>query len=125
MSKVEYIISCRNPSKVLPDTLYYCASQKGITNATSSEELAWEKDPTLAKVFTSVETVAIAIDCLRTLGFQSIQVLQKIIKFEPVDTQSFTETITKQKIRDILNTIPDDDIDFLVKHADLDLTSVT
>ena len=125
MSKVEYIISCRNPSKVLPDTLYFCNSKQGIINATSSEEFTWDKDPTLANVFTSVEPVACTIDCLRRLGFTSIQVLQKIIKFEPVDTESFTETITKQKIKDILNTIPDDDIDFLVKHADLDLTSVT
>ena len=125
MSEVKYIISCRNPSKCLPDTLYYCAANGGITKAESSKELLWDKDPTLARVYTSVEPVAIAIDRLNFLGVQQVQVLQKIVKFEPVDTESFTETITKNKIRDILNTIPDDDIDFLVKHADLDLTSVT
>ena len=125
MSKIEYIISCRNPSKCLPDTLYYCSAKAGIVNAKSTKELTWEKDPTLARIFSSVETVAIAIDCLNILGMPKVQVLQKIIKFEPIDTQSFTETITKKKIKDILNTIPDDDIDFLVKHADLDLTSVT
>ena len=125
MSEVKYIISCRNPSKVLPDILYYCAAPSGLVHAKSQSDLVWDKDPTCAKVFVSVERCLLALDRLHSLGIHSVQVLEKLTIYEVVDSDSFAETITKQKIRDILNTIPDDDIDFLVKHADLDLTSVT
>lgn len=125
MSDVKYIISCRNPSKCLPDTLYYCSAKSGIANAKRNDDIIYDKDSACARVFTSAESVARTVSRLNILGVHQVQVLQKIIKLEPVDTRNFSEIITKQKIKDILNTIPDDDIDFLVKHADLDLTSVT
>ena len=125
MSDVKYIISCRNPSKCLPDTLYYCSAKAGIANAKRNDDIIYDIDSACARVFTSAESVARTVSRLNILGVHQVQVLQKIIKLEPVDTRNFSEIITKQKIKDILNTIPDDDIDFLVKHADLDLTSVT
>lgn len=126
MSSGKFIISMKNPHKCEPTTYYYCSSGKSNTGHT-----IWDPEPAKARMFSSLETIAAQIEKLRNLDAQrnldvkDLVVFQKIITYEPINNEQLGEIITKNKIREIIDTLDDTDVDFLVKYANLDLTIVT
>lgn len=120
MSNTKFIISTKNPHKCEPDILYYCAEQ-----TTRGGDTVWDGDPEKAHVFRSMESTAERITKLKAVGNSDLNVWQRIITYEPVDAERFTAIVINNEIRKIIDTLDDKDVDFLVEHANLDLTKVT
>lgn len=112
----------KNPHKFEPDTFYYCAGAGVTGNHTGT---TWDPDPDNAKIFYSMESTAACLQKLKADDVEDLKVLRRIITYEPANIEHFIEIVTKNKIREIIDTLDDDDVDFLVKHANLDLTIVT
>lgn len=124
MSNMQYIISRRNPSKCDPDTLYLCY-KKAFPDLCVDADTYWDPEPGAAYIFHSIEMVAGSIKMLLEVGDKDLTVLEKITSYNPVNTEMLDEIMTKNKMREIIDTLDDGDVDFLVKHANLDLTIVT
>lgn len=126
--RLRFIISVRNMDKHTPDYYYLCGARAPVrilSACTSRNEVLLDTDPGCALVLQSLDAAAYNYGLLKDLGFEGIQILQKITTFENMDSTAFDDMVTQSKIKSILDCICTEDIEYLQSKGVLDLTIVT
>jgi len=128
MSNPRFVISVRNLDKCEPDNYYYCGPQPPITYldaCVKQSEVLLDGDPDCARTINSLETAAHIYGLLQILGFEGIEVFQKVASYTKMDSATFDKMVVESKVLSIMKNIDDDDIKDLQKNGVLDLTIVT
>lgn len=128
MSNDRFIISVKNTDKCPPDYFYLCGAKTPVSTLSaciSRDEVLFDNDPECGITIQSLDAAVYNYGLLKDLGFEGIQILQKITTFENMDSTAFDDMVTQSKIKSILDCICTEDIEYLQSKGVLDLTIVT
>lgn len=128
MSSQQFVIGVRNLDKCLPDWYYVCGSVAPVTSlsaAIDSKEVLLDENIDTAIIFRGQESAAYNYGLLQLLGFAELQILEREVRWLPVDTEKFEKIVTQTRIETIMAGMDKEDIEYLKTIGVLDLTIVT
>lgn len=128
-----YIIAEHNSEPAPPEYMYYVGVSHNLNKGydetaleeCTKDQVLWDDDRSSARQLRSLSSVLSAYIALVNLGFENLRIFKVTLNYEPADTATINNLVKKQRIREIVSKIDENDANYLREVGVLDLTIVT